>query len=403
MLFKVLKILFSASKIIKNLNFNKIINFAVNFRTETMIDLFINWHVNPDIYRHGDFAVRWYGLFFVFAFYFGYLIFHRIFKKEGLKTELLDKLTMYMLVSTIIGARLGHCLFYQPEDYLSDPIEILKVWHGGLASHGAAIGILIGIWLFVRKNKQVTYMWVVDRIVIVVALAGFFIRMGNLMNSEIVGKKTSAAYGFVFQRNSDDQRFPYFYALWNKGNVDLKWQRTNQFDSLYVIRRSYDGKTWERVGEIRLNESDLARTEFLMTDKNILQTPVKYKKTVVMPYRFVTQYNSMDEISLFINFAPRLPTQIFEAVSYLLLFFLLLWLYFKKGSKLRPGTLFSIFLIILFGIRFLLEFLKEVQVDFEKKLQLNMGQLLSIPFIVLGIGILVWIYRKKESSDSQVK
>lgn len=127
---------------------------------------------------------------------------NKIFKNENLSEEVLDRLTIYMAVGVIAGARLGHCLFYEPTYYLQHPLEIIKIWHGGLASHGAAIGILIALWLFVKKEKK-DYMWVLDRIAIVVAISGFFIRMGNLMNSEIYGIETTVPWGFVFLINHE--------------------------------------------------------------------------------------------------------------------------------------------------------------------------------------------------------
>ena len=148
--------------------------------------LVIPWDVNPEIFRIGAFAVRWYGLLFASAFLFGYIIMLRIFKNENLGESVLDSLTIYMAVGVIIGARLGHCLFYEPGYYLRHPLEIILIYKGGLASHGAAIGILTAVWLFARKHKK-DYFWVLDRIAIVVALSGFLIRMGNLMNSEIYG------------------------------------------------------------------------------------------------------------------------------------------------------------------------------------------------------------------------
>ena len=255
----------------------------------------INWDMNPEIFRIGNFAVRWYGLLFASGFFFGYLIFMRFFKKEGLSVELLDKLTIYMAVGTVIGARPGHCLFYEPEYYLNNPIEILKIWRGGLASHGAAIGILVALWLFVRKHQK-PFIWILDRIVVVVALAGALIRLGNLMNSEIYGIETALPWGFVFIRN------------------------------LEVV--------------------------------------------------------------------PKHPTQIYEALTYFLVFGLLLLIYIRSDAKFRPGTLFSWFLILVFGMRFLIEFIKEDQVDFEAAMSLNMGQWLSIPLVLLGIGLLLF-YRPK--------
>lgn len=260
----------------------------------------ITWDVSPIIVKLGGLQIRWYGLFFAMAFYFGYIILEKqVFRREGLKTEMLDKLAMYVVVGTIVGARLGHVFFYEPESYLSDPISILKIWEGGLASHGAAVGILLALILFVRKSGK-TYLWTLDRLVIVVALGGFFIRMGNLMNSEIYGHFTSLPWGFIYVR---------------------------------------DGQT-----------------------------------------------------------EPRHPTQIYEALSYLILFFSLLAFYVKKYKTMQQGTIFSVFLIALFGIRFLIEFVKEPQVAFEQTMALNMGQWLSVPFILAGIGILLYNYSRKRAS-----
>jgi phosphatidylglycerol---prolipoprotein diacylglyceryl transferase len=168
-----------------------------------MIFQIIPWDPDPVIFNLGPLAVRWYGVLFASGFFFGYLIMRRIFKNEGIGDEVLDRLTIYMAVGTIVGARLGHCLFYEPAYYLSNPLEILYIWHGGLASHGAAVGILLALWLFIRKEKK-PYLWILDRIAIVVALAGVLIRLGNLMNSEIYGIETTVSWGFVFLRNGEN-------------------------------------------------------------------------------------------------------------------------------------------------------------------------------------------------------
>ena len=262
-----------------------------------MILDFIRWNINPEIFPNDYIHIRWYGLLFASSFYFGYILFTRFFKLENVKIEVLDRLTIYMAIGTVVGARLGHCLFYEPQDYLSNPIEILKIWHGGLASHGAAIGILIALYLFARKEKR-TYFWIVDRIVIVVALSGFLIRTGNLMNSEIYGRETTLPWGFIF----------------------------------------------ERVGE------------------NL----------------------------------PKHPTQIYEALSYLFIFFLLYKLYYRSKGKPREGLLFALFLILIFAMRFLIEFIKNPQVKFEESMALDMGQWLSIPFVLAGFVILYFIYQKPQ-------
>jgi len=143
----------------------------------------MEWNVSPEIIQIGPIVLRWYSLMFMFAFLSGFYIMQWIYKKEGKKAERVDQLFVYMFLSTVIGARLGHCLFYDPAYYLSHPLDILMIWKGGLASHGAAIGILTGLYIYSKKNPDLKYLWVVDRIVIVVALSGFYIRMGNLLNS----------------------------------------------------------------------------------------------------------------------------------------------------------------------------------------------------------------------------
>lgn len=168
----------------------------------------IEWNVDPEIVSLGPLVLRWYSMLFMFAFLSGFFIMQRIYKKEGYEAERVDQLFMVMFLSTIIGARLGHCLFYDPVYYLSNPLEILMIWHGGLASHGAAIGILTGLYIYSKKNPDLSYAWIVDRIVIVVALSGFFIRMGNLFNSEIIGVPTNANWGFIFTRIDSIPRHP---------------------------------------------------------------------------------------------------------------------------------------------------------------------------------------------------
>ena len=160
----------------------------------------ITWNVDPEIFSIGKLSIRWYGLLFASAFLSGYLVFTRFLRTERLTSEMLDQLLIYVAVGTVIGARLGHCLFYEPDYFLKNPIEILKIWKGGLASHGAAIGILLALWLYIRKYK-LSFLWIMDRIVIVVALGGAVIRLGNLFNSEIYGLPTDLPWGFEFVRD----------------------------------------------------------------------------------------------------------------------------------------------------------------------------------------------------------
>ncbi len=263
-----------------------------------MLPFSIIWNVDPEIFSLGPLTVRWYGLLFALAFFFGYLILSRYFKNENLPQELLDKLTVYMALAVIIGARLGHCFFYEPAYYLANPAEVLMIWRGGLSGHGAAITILLVLYVFSRKIKK-PYLWVIDRVVVIIALGGFFIRTGNLMNSEIYGIETSLPWGFIFV---------------NRGEI-----------------------------------------------------------------------------------LPKHPTQIYEALSYLAIFFLLNTLYWKKSIRETKGFIFGVFLTLLFTVRFLIEFIKEPQVEFEKAMLLNMGQILSLPLIIAGIIIFASAYKKWKS------
>ncbi len=163
----------------------------------------ISWDANPEIFRIGNLAVRWYGLFWALSFYLGYEITIRIFKRENVPTKQADSLLIYMAAGSIIGARLGHCFFYDWEYYSANLVEVLYIWQGGLASHGGAIGILIALWLYVRKYPKPGFLWLLDRLVIPVSLAAFFIRMGNLMNSEIYGIETSLPWGFIFLNRAE--------------------------------------------------------------------------------------------------------------------------------------------------------------------------------------------------------
>ena len=280
-----------------------------------MILNYIYWNVDPVAFSLGPLQVRWYGICWAVGFLLGYILMSKVYKHEKMPEWSMDSLLLYMLVSTVIGARLGHCLFYEPEYYLSHPVEILKIWEGGLASHGGAIGILIGLWLYVRKfnkstkkqkgeKQHITYLWMLDRIVIPVCLVGALIRLGNVFNSEIYGTPTTLPWGFVFVRGNE---------------------------------------------------------QFFGADGELL---------------------------------PCHPTGLYEAFFCLVAMGLLLWMYYKHdmGDK-RPGLMFGTFLVIIFGSRIAIEFLKNVQVAFENNMILDMGQWLSVPFVVVGIVMIVRSFR----------
>ncbi len=271
--------------------------------------LVVHWNADPIIFHIGSFGVRWYSLGFLLAFLLGYYIVSRMFKRENVDSKYLESLLIYMFVAVLVGARLGHCLFYEPGYYLTKDhwIEIILPFgrtstgwrftgYEGLASHGAAIAIIVAMWLYFRKYRM-NPVWIVDRMVIVIALGGAFIRLGNLFNSEIYGVETTLPWGFIFERNNET--------------------------------------------------------------------------------------------------VPKHPTQLYESLSYLLIFIVSYVVYLRKDGKLRPGVLFGWWLIALFGVRFLIEFVKEEQVAFEKGMFLDMGQWLSLPFILLGVVMCVMGYKEK--------
>jgi prolipoprotein diacylglyceryl transferase len=172
------------------------------------MDVPIIWNMDPELIRLGSFAIRWYGLMFAIAFFAGTLIITRIFRLENKPAETVDRLLLYMLVAVVVGARLGETVFYNPSYFLQHPFDIIKVWEGGLASHGAVIGILIALFLYSKKTPGQPFLWVLDRICIVVALGGGFIRIGNFFNSEIIGKPTQDGLGVIFQRVDNLPRHP---------------------------------------------------------------------------------------------------------------------------------------------------------------------------------------------------
>lgn len=272
--------------------------------------LFVHWHVDPVLFHIGSFGLRWYSLLFVSGFILGWFIFRWFFRREGVPETLLDSLLYTLLIATIVGARLGHCIFYQPDYYFGSWqgfLEIFMPWKGGLASHGGTIALLIAMaWYahhYGRKN-HFDFVWLLDHLCIAVAFAGAFIRLGNLMNSEIYGDVTSLPWGFIF---------------------DLR------------------GET-----------------------------------------------------------EPKHPTQIYEALSYLILGIVLISMYKFRLDKIYRGTFIGIFFIVCFGMRFIIEFIKEPQVAFEDNMVLNMGQLLSIPFILLGIGFLIYAFVRKQPASAAV-
>lgn len=248
----------------------------------------IEWNMDPVIFTLGPLSPRWYGVLFAFAFVASYRYMRIMYTDDKRSQQDLDSLTITMIVSTIVGARLGHVLFYEPQIIAENFFEVFAVWHGGLASHGGAIGIITGLWIYHKRRPKFPMIWLLDRLAIVAALSGMFIRIGNFFNSEILGKATDVSWGVWFRL----------------------------VDAMPVARH---------------------------------------------------------------------PAQLYEALLCLVLFVFLWWRY-KQGDAFKaPGRLIGMFMVLLFSGRFFIEFFKEHQVDFEAGLPLDMGQLLSIPFIAAGV------------------
>ncbi len=262
-----------------------------------MIDLlsFIHWDFNPDIFVVFGRPVRWYGLMFAIGFVIGYKMVEKQLKHEKEEAKWLDNLLFYIVIGTIVGARLGHVFFYGWEYYSQHPIEIIYVWQGGLASHGGVIGIFIGLLIFSKIYTKRNVFWIIDRVVIPTAIVAMLIRLGNLFNSEIYGVQTSLPWGFIFERNHET--------------------------------------------------------------------------------------------------VPKHPTQLYEAVAYLITFFVVKHFYWKTDAKDKTGFISGVFFIMVFTARFLIEFVKEDQEAFEAGMTFNMGQWLSIPFILGGI-VLIFMAQK---------
>ncbi len=250
----------------------------------------ITWDVKPEMLTFGVVTIRWYGLLFSAGFFLGYILMSRMFVREYRPVADMEPLTFYMIAGTILGMRLGHCLFYQPDYYLANPLEILQIWKGGYASHGAVVGISAALWLYARNRPTQPFLWIIDRIAIVVALAAFLIRVGNFFNHEMIGHPT-----------------------------DLPWA-------------------------------------IIFTERDLV---------------------------------PRHPSQLYEALCYIVTFVLMRFLYNRYDAKTPNGLLLGVFFICIFGARFAIEFTKENQVAFESALPINMGQILSLPLIALGV-FLVW-------------
>lgn len=261
------------------------------------------WNFDPEIFRIGSFGPRYYGLLFAFGFLVGYQVMMRLYKQQGRDPEELSSLLFHMMLGTIIGARLGHVFFYEPVEFLSHPLRIFMIWQGGLASHGGVIGVTIGVWLWWRKHRGVSMMWLADAMAAPICFAAGCIRLGNFFNSEMIGHPApNLPWAIIFKRVDD---------------------------------------------------------------------------------------------------LPRHPAMLYEAAVYFLLSAILYVLWFAKKGKVRWGLPIGILFTGIFTGRIVIEFFKENQVDFENGMILNMGQLLSIPFVLIGLFFIFGLVQKMFPLDEK--
>lgn len=257
--------------------------------------MLIHWNFDPVLVHLGPIAVRWYGLLFVGGFFVGQLLLARFFRREGVPEKNADSLLIYALVGAVVGARIVHCLFYEPDYYLSHPLAILRIWEGGLASHGGVIGVLVGLWIATRRlQPPMPFLWLLDRVAIPSALAAVSIRCANFLNSEIVGNPTDGHWGVVFEA---------------------------------------------------------------------------------------------------VDALPRHPAQLYEAFGYLCVFGVLMAIYRRFGARTPRGLLLGWMLVLIFGVRIVVEFFKTPQASYEAGQMFTVGQYLSVPFVLVGVALLIRAWR----------
>lgn len=372
---------------------------------------YILWNASPEIYSIGTFSLRWYGLFFALGFLISQQILYYMYRQEGKPEKDVDTLTIYMVVATILGARLGHILFYQPEIIWEDPLGIFLPFEftptfrftglQGLASHGGTIGILLALWLYSRKKKPgQNFLQVVDRIVLFAALCGALIRLGNYFNAEIIGKPTDKPWGVVFTgrlteavkgRSIDPDQIVDKFMIVKNDTVSTA--------NLPVGRKPMSIYLFFKPGTDEATADQLVNGRFRYVLNNNLYEYFD-ASGLVMDYQIAKQNDGTYAARIRTLGIARHPAQLYESISCVMLFIVLFLLWRKYKNNLPQGMLFGIFLIVCFGLRILYEFLKENQEDFEAKMALNMGQILSIPLVIAGIFILWRALKKKETGAS---
>ena len=351
------------------------------------------WHPDPFLFENDFFSLRWYSFLFALGFILARFTVVRSYKLENGYDQTVDIQMLYMVAGTLLGSRMGHVIFYEPEILKTNFFKLFYFWESGLASHGGAIGILVCMALYSyqikingfsirfidRKRRNYNYYQVMDRLVIPIALGCAFIRIGNFFNSEIIGKPTGSDYGVIFTQPVE-----------KKIKSQLPFVRNVNFTN--------SGKYYE-LGKPILKTSIVFENNLYMEDRirNSVEKRLKYiLPNKISPYTNVINPNqgSLDysfyrtknqfELRFKSVGVNRHPAQLYEAIKYLILWVVLFQIWNRHRSRLQPGKLLGLFCIIAFSARFFIEGIKENQVSFENSLYLNMGQLLSIPLFLLG-------------------
>lgn len=360
---------------------------------------FLIWSPDPNMFviPGWNHPVRWYGLLFAGGFIVSQQFMFWLFKQEGRPEKDVEKLTMYMVVATVLGARLGHCLFYNPGFYLTNPIEIIKIWEGGLASHGGAIGIIIAIYLFSKKYPQYPMLWMLDRLVIVVALTGAMIRTGNFFNSEMEGTATQSEMGVVYARFTEE-----VLKYDDRKIDDVVFEKGGDMVSNEAGKHPITAKILYNRG-VELTDTDRRFFEnqlrnALLNYEEVVQH-IDFGQDQPLAYKFYTEDNrSVAEIyGLGIS---RHAAQLYEAGYCILLMLFFFWVWKNKRFTLPMGFNFALFMVLLWSLRFVDEFFKMSQEDFEEDLIINMGQTLSIPLAMSGVIMLIIFFRKGKKTMS---
>jgi len=378
----------------------------MNSKLFLFLDSFL-WDPNIFIFQWNEFGLTWYSLLFTLGFILGRAIIFYIYKKEGTFNKMLDIQLIYMIIGTLLGSRIGHIIFYNPEIISINFLELFKFWKGGLSSHGSAFGILISMFFYsysfkfkglkLKINDRLrhgnNYLKVMDRMVIVVALAACFIRIGNFVNSEIVGLPTNSKYGVIQLNPYSDklkQDLPFVKTVtYKKKETSISPGHPNLNITVYFKNEKYYEKRI-RAAVDRL----LLRT---MPAQEGSYSHVINPKKSKLEYTFVRTKNAF-----YLNYeavgVARHPAQLYESFTSFLLFIILFLVWYKKKIMLKPGLLFGLFLVTLFTLRILQENFKENQVRFENEMTLNMGQILSIPLIILGMLLLFFVVYRNQSN-----